>query len=404
MAGKDQGSLTKEPPLATHDATIRAITPGMPYSSLLAYARANTPNTHRDAPGLISKRYLLVSKDGTITYDHFLSLTKIYPLESPFIRKIMYFLWAYRDERIRRFVCERIADKGGEWRIPQVTNKANSKFFETWLQPSTAQKARSTFEYFLVETNIYDIKSRTVHLGLDDGWLDQAAIAAAQHESNPIDREDLLTNPIAFLVKRGWLGLVNTTEKTVPTTSPILSSVSVPLEDYAIRTRPLISPIASDWDRHSPTASGRTSVTATIDLVARERANKSHYMLEEILVSLAKRQSLSPKYNQSIDIFFDTPHGPVLAEIKSCTDNNFHSQIRKGVSQLFEYRFLNKSLFSSEFILLLLVETVPPKEKIWIVDYLLSVGILLAWKDASTQTIVTTCSIPPALAGIITNV
>ncbi len=404
MAGTDQGSLTKEPPLATHDATIRAITPGMPYSRLLAHARANTPITHRDAPGLISKRYLLVSRDGTITYDHFLSLTKIYPLESPFIRKIMYFLWAYRDERIRGFICERIADTTGKWRTSQVVNKANSKFFETWLQPSTARKARSNFEYFLVETKIFDIKSHTVHLDLDDGWLDQAAIAAAQHENNPLDREELLTNPIAFLVKRGWLGLLNTTEKALPTISPILSSVSAPLEDYAIKTRPLASPTSSDWDRRSPTASGRTSATVTIDLVARERANKSHHMLEEILVSLAKGQGLSPKYNQSIDMFFDTPHGPVLAEIKSCTDNNFHSQVRKGVSQLFEYRFLNKSLFDSEFTLLLVVETVPPKEKMWIVDYLLSVGILIVWKDSSTRTITTTCAIPPALAGIITNV
>lgn len=29
MAGKDYGSLTKEPPLATLDATIRAVTLGM---------------------------------------------------------------------------------------------------------------------------------------------------------------------------------------------------------------------------------------------------------------------------------------------------------------------------------------------------------------------------------------
>lgn len=400
MAGKDQGSLTKEPPLATHDATIRAIKPGMRYGDLLSYARANT---HRDAPGLISKRYLLVSQDGTITYDHFLSLTKIYPLESPFIRKIMYFLWAYRDERIRRFICERIADKSGEWRVSQLVSKATSQFFEQWMEPTTSRKARSNFEYFLVETGIYDAKSRAIHLELDDGWLQQAAIAAAQHEENPLEREELLTDPISFLAKRKWLGLLNVSNQKLPVISPILSIDSPPLEDDAIKDTPSASPTASDWNRRTPTASGKAITTATINLVARERANKSHFMLEEILANLAKQQSFSPKSNQSIDLFFETGHGTVLAEIKSCTDNNFHSQVRKGVSQLFEYRFLNKSLFSSDVTMLLLVETVPPKEKMWLVEYLSSLGIILAWKEASARAIATTCSLPLSLSGIVVN-
>ncbi len=158
----------------------------MSYEELLATARAET---HRDAPGLLNKRFLLVGSNGTITYDYFLSLVATHRLESPFIRKIMYFLWAYRDDRIRRFVCERIADRNGRWRVPQLLNKANSDFFEQWLQPSTARKARSNFEYFLVEAKLYNPKSRTVQLELADGWLGHAAIAAAQHETDRVLRE-----------------------------------------------------------------------------------------------------------------------------------------------------------------------------------------------------------------------
>jgi hypothetical protein len=399
LARKELGSLTKEPPLATHDATIQAITPGMTYRSLLKYART-APSTHRDAPGLISKRYLLINRDGTIAYDHFLSLTKLHKLESPFIRKIMYFLWAYRDERIRRFICERIADKEGLWRISQLVKKDNSIFFEKWLEPSTSRKARSNFEYFLVETGIYDPKTRSVHLELDDGWLHQAAIAAAQHEVNPLEREELLINPIAFLRKRQWLGLLNTSDENLPTISPTLSSDSIPLEDSEIKINPAVLPRASDWARRSPITSGKASITATVDLVARERGNKSHYMLEEMLVTLAKSLGCSPKNNQHIDVFFETTAGTVLAEIKSCTDNNFHSQVRKGISQLFEYRFLNRSLFRSEVTMLLLVETTPPKEKMWLVDYLLSLGIVLAWKDTSNR-IATTVAVPDSLSGIV---
>jgi hypothetical protein len=187
MAGDDQGSLTKEPPLATQDATIRAIKPSMQYAELVAYARANSPITHADAPGLIAKRYLLLNPDRSIAYDHFLSLTKVYDLESRFVRKIMYFLWAYRDDRIRDFVCTRIADGAGHWEPSRLQDKATAKFFEKWMNASSAKKARSNYEYFLIETGIFDQKSRVFNLDLTDGWLEQAAIAAAQHEKNVIE-------------------------------------------------------------------------------------------------------------------------------------------------------------------------------------------------------------------------
>jgi hypothetical protein len=140
----------------------------MPYGTLLAYANRHT---HKDAPGLIAKRFLLLASDNTITYDHFLSLAAVHPLGSPFIRKIMYFLWAYRDERIRRFVCEVIADASGRWRINELRRKSNANFFHQWLAASTARKARSNYEFFLAETNIVDLKARTVDLDLGDGWL-----------------------------------------------------------------------------------------------------------------------------------------------------------------------------------------------------------------------------------------
>jgi hypothetical protein len=184
MAGDDQGSLTKEPPLAKQDATIKAVKPHMQYAELLAYARANSPSTHGDAPGLIAKRYLLLNSDNSIAYDHFLSLTKTHALDSIFIRKVMYFLWAYRDERIRDFVCTRVADGAGHWEPSRLLDKANAKFFEKWMKASTAKKARSNFEYFLVETGIFDPKNRHINLDLSDGWLEQAAIAAAQHEKD----------------------------------------------------------------------------------------------------------------------------------------------------------------------------------------------------------------------------
>jgi hypothetical protein len=285
MVGTEFGSLTKEPPLATLDATIRAVTPGMSYDALLAYARSAT---HRDAPGLITKRFLRVGRDGSIAYDYFLSLASTNSLESPLIRKVMYFLWAYRDERIRRFVCERIASQNGLWRASQLVNKANSDFFERWFEPSTARKARSNFEYFLVEANVYDPRTRTVRLELDDGWVAHAAIAAAQHERDPVLREELLSNPITFLEQRGWMGLLNARRASVSAISPLLLADALPLEDAVINTAPAARQTGSEWRSRNVATSGRKSATVEIDLVARERANASHYSLEETLVGLAK--------------------------------------------------------------------------------------------------------------------
>lgn len=91
----------------------------------------------------------------------------------------------------------------------------------------------------------------------------------------------------------------------------------------------------------------------------------------------------------------------VLAEIKSCTDSNFHGQVRKAISQLFEYRFLYKKLFKDDITLLLILETKPPKEKAWLVGYALSLGILMAWKNENSDAIITTVKVPAALAGIV---
>ncbi|OQW56344.1 MAG: hypothetical protein A4S14_00285 [Proteobacteria bacterium SG_bin9] len=373
----------------------------MAYRELLTYARANT---HKDAPGLAKIRFLRVNNGGSIAYDHFLSLAQAHGLEAPLVRKVMYFLWAYRDDRIRRFVCERIADQSGRWRIDQLVNKANSDFFEEMLQSGTATKARSNFEYFLVETKIFDPTAPAVHLELEDGWFEQAALAAAQHEDDPIIRAELLANPIKFLEDRGWLGLLNWNGSSATMSSPLLTSDSAPLEDAEFEVSPASASTSFDWNRSGPSASGKKTTTAKIDLIARERANASHFLLEKILADLARGKKLAPKYNQNIDLYFDSPKGSVLAEIKSCNDTNFHAQLRKAVSQLLEYKFVYTHLFASSPTLLLIMETSPPKEKTWLADYTQSLGIILAWKNHSSQEIVTRSEIPSSLAGILVQI
>ena len=57
MLTHEEGSLTREPPLATLDATIGLVGPGMSYDSLLSEARRSN---FANVPGLLRRRFLMV--------------------------------------------------------------------------------------------------------------------------------------------------------------------------------------------------------------------------------------------------------------------------------------------------------------------------------------------------------
>jgi len=393
------GSLTKEPPLAKLDATVRAIRPGMAYNELLDYAARHT---HADAPGLLAKRFLLLDPNNVIVYDRFLSLASTEGLDSPRVRKVMYLVWALRDERVRRFISERVASRDGKWRISALRNKANSRFLEEWLQPSSAKKARSNIEFFLQETGIYDPTGPgTIHLELGDAWLPEAMQVAAQHEPDPAIRAAMTAAPAEFLVSRGWHGLVNATPEELGSVRGGPSPEADPLEDAVIempRGRP--GP-GRPWAPPEPRAGRRRGGTFQVNHVAHERASRAHQLLERLMAEAAASRRYEPLHNENIDLYFETPTGTVLAEIKSCHRNNVHSQIRRGVSQLLEYRYFYRDLLGHTVSPVLVIETPLPRDKAWLVEFLGTLGITLIWKEPEGARLVTAATIPDSLRGLV---
>jgi hypothetical protein len=126
-------------------------------------------------------------------------------------------------------------------------------------------------------------------------------------------------------------------------------------------------------------------------------------MLERIVNAAALGVGRSPQFNENMDLFFETPDGWVIAEMKSCRPTNVHAQVRRGVSQLLEYAFVYRDDVGENPTRLLVLESEPPEPKRWIADYLASLGILLAWKVSGEDRIETTMEIPPALRGIISE-
>jgi hypothetical protein len=399
MARTQGGSLTKELPLRDIENTISAIRPGMTLDALRKFAKTRT---HASIPGLLIKRFLLISDSGTIAYDKFLSVTAVDGIGSARVRKIMYLVWALREPRLGRFIREVVADRNGKWRVGELTKLSNAKFFQEFFKPSTTLKVRSNTERFLVECGILDRNNKIVHLELDDDWVIDALEIAAQHEFDLSRRRAMAGSPIRFLIENGLNGLVNATPdelRAIGDSGPV--SVREPLEDLGIEANVPKKSVSQTWNRATPTAMQRRQANAAIDIVARERASKAHWMLERVMNNLAVAKGYVPKQNQNIDMHFAVADGHVLIEMKSCHRGNLHSQVRRGVAQLFEYRFRYSALLGDDPALVLIIETVPANDQAWLISFLESLEILLAWKDSRTDRLIASSTIPAHLDGIV---
>jgi hypothetical protein len=118
-------------------------------------------------------------------------------------------------------------------------------------------------------------------------------------------------------------------------------------------------------------------INAQIDAAAKERADGAHQMLTNIVAKKIRTAGAVPKQNKYIDLAATLLDELYLFEMKSTTDNNVHSQVRKAISQLYEYRYIQQV---PDAKLVVVVENPLPKDKQWLIDYVVSDReLLLAW-------------------------
>jgi hypothetical protein len=121
-----------------------------------------------------------------------------------------------------------------------------------------------------------------------------------------------------------------------------------------------------------PTATGRTSTVADPEVtrIKRQRSNLHHKLLIQKLDEHLRNLGAVPKESEHIDMFAEIPgDGRFLFEVKSIRSENLLSQTRKGVSQLYEYRFRYRDDVG-ESVTLCLVYPHEPTEIEWLQDYL----------------------------------
>jgi hypothetical protein len=97
-----------------------------------------------------------------------------------------------------------------------------------------------------------------------------------------------------------------------------------------------------------------------------ERANNAHIRLVNLVAKRIVDSGSVPKSNQLIDLA-TTIDGDFLFEMKSITSDNTRSQVRKGVSQLQEYRYLQDK---KDAKLILVIENQLDSKNSWLLDYL----------------------------------
>ncbi len=132
----------------------------------------------------------------------------------------------------------------------------------------------------------------------------------------------------------------------------------------------------------SRTRAASTHVSVLINQAATERANRAHSNLVNILAERIRRAGALPRYNSFIDLASRINNRPYIFEMKSLTSRNARTQIRHGLSQLFEYRYI-QNLPEAELVLV--VERTLPRNVDWMRIYLESdMKIKLIW-DGNNQ-------------------
>jgi hypothetical protein len=162
---------------------------------------------------------------------------------------------------------------------------------------------------------------------------------------------------------------------------------NIPVVEYDDIDEPLSPPTHGlqtyeEVERRAKEAKGYLSVL--IDEAARERANNAHRMLTNLVARKIREAGAVPKRNKYIDLSTVWNKQPYLFEMKSTREGNAHDQVRKAISQLYEYRYLQSAPSAK---LVVVVENPLPEEKRWLVDYVVKDReMLIAW-DGDQKTL-----------------
>jgi hypothetical protein len=118
-----------------------------------------------------------------------------------------------------------------------------------------------------------------------------------------------------------------------------------------------------------PATGAKGVIRVDVDAQKRERANQIHWKLIDAKSTFLDDRQLEPLANEHIDLFANDQGDIILYEMKSVNaeSGNLLAQVRKAVSQLYEYRFIYNEPAAK---LCIVTNHKIAKEDDWLIDYL----------------------------------
>jgi hypothetical protein len=166
-----------------------------------------------------------------------------------------------------------------------------------------------------------------------------------------------LDNDVIQTLTSDLVTMISTVQPGLPTMLPVLPKT------YTLKTRDEFTPIPKKSSRK------RDLADPEITQIKRQRRNLAHKMLVDQMDSLLRSLGAEPMESQHIDLYAKIPDdGSFIFEMKSGGENLL-AQIRKGLSQLYEYRFRYNDQMEDD-ITLCMVLPKQPSEIPWIQEYL----------------------------------
>lgn len=170
---------------------------------------------------------------------------------------------------------------------------------------------------------------------------------------------------IAWLLRIGVLGTSG--HRFVLVTEAVHS---LPILEFKSVSEPMF-PTSGDLIEYenvqARVSEAKEDVAILMNQVAIERANNAHIQLVNLVADRIRAKGYVPRCNQLIDLSARIDGTPDIFEMKSQTDGNVRSQIRRGISQLYEYRYLQNI---PDARLVLALENPLPTNFEWMLTYL----------------------------------
>ena len=178
----------------------------------------------------------------------------------------------------------------------------------------------------------------------------------------------------------GWLqsvGIVERNQNRIMLTSLPINLCKIHHINDAEPLLPSKFTLSEYQDVQTRISQGTDTMSYIVDKAKLERAVKSHDLLTNLVASKIRDYGEIPRCNNLVDVAARIDGIPYIFEIKSSSEMNARTQVRRGISQLYEYRYL-QSIPDAKLVLV--IEKPLPKECEWMSDYIIhDRNILFVW-------------------------